>query len=269
MGRYSAITGQCFINAPFAQLESGLLEIFLEHGLQPEIGLDGECLWTGKDGDFVRIARRFREKGLACTLHAPFTDLSPGAADREIRKVTRKKLGRAFSLIEVFEPRSIVCHLGYDDNKHSCKIADWLALSLETWGALLEKAAETNTPVMFENTYEQRPDVHLRLFAGLQGGNFGFCLDTGHLTAFAGTSWQMWLDRLQPWLGQVHLHDNNGERDEHLAIGRGKFDFTGLFDHLRGNNLSPLLTLEPHSEEDLWQSLENIRALDLFNSRSR
>ena len=65
---------------------------------------------------------------------------------------------------------------------------------------------------------------------------------------------------MSPWLAHLHLHDNNGRRDEHLGIGRGKFDFQGLFKFLTKHDLQPLITLEPHSEDDLWVSL---RALGL------
>jgi sugar phosphate isomerase/epimerase len=263
--KYSSIIKQCFINAPFEQLEHGLLDTFLSYELQPEIGLEGECLWTREDSAFIDMARQFQEKGLACTMHAPFFDLTPGALDRKIREITREKLRRAFKLIKVFQPQSIVCHLGYEDNQHSYKMDEWLRISVETWSELLEIASKSNTRVMFENTYEKLPDVHLQLFEELPGSNFGFCMDVGHLMAYAGSTWQIWLDKLQPWLGQIHLHDNNGERDDHIAIGQGQFDFTELFNHLKRNNLSPLITLEPHSEEDLWDSLEAINSLNLFD----
>jgi sugar phosphate isomerase/epimerase len=263
--KYSTITKQCFINAPFEQLEQGLLGLFLTHELQPEIGLEGECLWTRETSAFIDMAQQFKEKSLACTLHAPFFDLTPGALDRKILEVSRDKLRRAFRLIEVFQPQSIVCHLGYEDNKHSYKMDEWLRISVETWSELLEIASKSNTRVMFENTYEKLPDVHLQLFEELPGSNFGFCMDVGHLMAYAGSTWQIWLDKLQPWLGQIHLHDNYGERDDHIAIGQGQFDFTELFNHLNRNNLTPLITLEPHSEEDLWDSLEAINSLNLFD----
>ena len=264
---YASITRKCFINAPFEQLEHGLLDTFLRNELQPEIGLEGECLWTRGDEAFVEVANNLQEKGLSCTLHAPFFDLMPGALDSRILDVTRQKLRRAFSLIKVFSPESIVCHLGYDEEKHSYKWDDWLRISVETWSEFLEVASASGTRVMFENTYEKLPEVHYHLFNELPGENFGFCLDVGHLMAYAGSTWQIWLDKLQPWLGQIHLHDNRGSRDDHIAIGQGQFDFQELFTHLRENNLSPLITLEPHSEDDLWKSLEAIHTMNLFQEK--
>jgi sugar phosphate isomerase/epimerase len=59
---------------------------------------------------------------------------------------------------------------------------------------------------------------------------------------------------------EVHLHDNNGEEDQHLPPGDGKFDFTGFFRHLLTQRLSPLYTLEVHQEEDLPRSFEAVKA---------
>jgi sugar phosphate isomerase/epimerase len=163
----------------------------------------------------------------------------------------------------VFKPQSIVCHLGFEENKHWSKFDRWLATSLETWQHLLEIADRYNTPVMFENTYETSPEVHRILFQQLDAPHLGFCMDTGHLTAFAHTSWQPWLEQLSPWLGQLHLHDNNGQGDNHLALGLGTFNFQSLFTSLNKGPL-PLLTLEPHSKEDLRQSLDYIQKTSLF-----
>ncbi len=264
---FTDITGKCFINAPFEQLHSGdLSALFLENNLQPEVGLEGDCLWDVSTFEFKAVAARFHDKGLSCTVHAPFFDLSPGGFDKRVVAVTREKLGRALEVAELFQARAMVCHLGFEENKHRGKFDRWLATALETWQQLLENADRQHTRIMFENTYETSPDVHKRLFTELNadGNRLGFCMDTGHLSAFAGTSWQPWLAELDPWLAQLHLHDNDGAGDSHIALGQGIFNFKELFDFLGREQLRPLLTLEPHSREDLWLSLAYIRQTGLF-----
>ncbi len=251
----------CFVNAPFERLCQDLLPLFLANRLQPEIGLDGDCLWQCDETDFARIADRLQAQGLGCTLHAPFTDLAPGGREERIVEISRSKLRRAFALIPIFRPASIVCHLGYEDHKHAARFDEWLQRSVATWAELISMAEGTGARVLFENTYEQDPRVHRKLLEALDAENTGFCLDVGHLLAFANTGWRQWLDELGPWLGQLHLHDNDGSSDAHLAIGRGRFDFQGLLDCLARQGHHPLITLEPHSEEDLWQSLAAMRAL--------
>lgn len=246
----SHITSHCFVNAPFLYLQKNI-NSFLERGIQPEIGLEGEVLYSQDRKDFETIAIKLQNNNLSCTLHAPFFELSIGSLDPFIRKVSRDKYKKAFELIEIFQPKSIVCHLGFEENKHGYKEKEWFKYTLEGWQELVEISANHHTPVMLENTYEKNPRQHKKIFEALSSPFAGFCLDVGHVMAFAGNSWQDWLPELKPWLGQLHLHDNDGQKDRHLPIGSGLFDFKGLAAYLTENSMNPLVTLEPHREEDV------------------
>ncbi len=251
---YLHITSCCFVNAPFYRLQRDI-DRFIENRIQPEIGLEGDVLYTQSIDDFQTIGDKLRNAGLSCTIHAPFYELSPGAIDPYIRRVSREKLKKAFALIPVLGPKSIVCHLGFEENKHAYKEKEWFKYSLEAWRELLETAIVHKTPLMLENTYERSPKQHRRMLTALDSPYSCFCLDVGHVLAFAGNSWHDWLPELSPWLGQLHLHDNHGRIDEHLAVGTGIFDFSDFFSYLQENNLKPLITLEPHQEEGLGESL--------------
>ena len=66
-------------------------------------------------------------------------------------------------------------------------------------------------------------------------------------------------------MGQLHLHDNLGLKDEHLPVGNGNFSFNEFFEELRKIKVKPVITLEAHDQADLWQSLENIKKMALLN----
>jgi len=191
-------------------------------------------------------------------------DLAPGGFDPTILRVTREKLARAMALIPIFRPRSVVCHLNYEDYKYRPKPDLWLRHSIETWQMLLETASRWQTPIMLENTYEASPSRHLEVLRRLDSPYARFCLDVGHVNAFARNRWQDWLPTLEPWLGQLHLHDNHGVDDEHLAIGQGTVDFTGLFAYLESRGLRPVITLEPHAEATIWESLRKLSEMQEF-----
>lgn len=260
------LTDKCFICVPFDRLQNDLQRI-IENRIQPEISLEGDVLYDTPSEDFKTIAEALKNAGLSCTLHAPFSDLIPGASDRYIKTVSRDKLHMALQLIKVFKPRSVVCHLNYENNKHDYKQEEWLANSLETWRGLLRTAEKHRIPVMLENTYETGPEMHKRVLAALNSPQARFCLDVGHTLAFAKNSWQDWLPTLTPWLGQLHLHDNHGDSDAHLAVGEGVFDFVGLFKYLKDNKLNPLITLEPQDEKTMWTCLENLDRFNFFNDK--
>jgi sugar phosphate isomerase/epimerase len=110
---------------------------------------------------------------------------------------------------------------------------------------------------MLENVYEHGPEELCCLFEQLAADQVGFCFDVGHQQAFGKAGMDRWLTQLGPFIGQLHLHDNHGEADDHIALGSGTIDFTGLFDWLAAHRgRPPIVTLEPHEEKELWPSLE-------------
>ncbi|MEJ2688688.1 MAG: sugar phosphate isomerase/epimerase [Deltaproteobacteria bacterium] len=256
----------CFINAPFTQLQDGLIDLFLRNRLQPEIGLEGGVLTRCREKDFVKIGRLLKKERLGCTLHAPFLSLDPGSNDPDRRRQAWQSLRRAFDLLDIFEPRSIVCHPHLICDEGGKLTEERLSLSISFWGELIDQSAAAGIPVMFENTYEISPAGHKAFLIGLGRPTARFCLDVGHVMAFAGNSWTDWLPALEPWLGQLHLHDNNGEHDQHVAIGSGLFDFEAFFAYLLGRGLHPLVTLEPHTEESLTGSIQYLTASPTFRS---
>ncbi len=261
------IISQCFVNIPFA--EFGKYEnMVCKHRINPEIGLDGDALYTFNRHNFLNLAKFLEGEGLSCTLHAPFNDMMPGAQDEYILKASRDKLRCCFDLIEIFKPKSVVCHLGYLDCVHSYNLEQWLDNSLETWRDLVIIAENQNTPIMFENTYEHGPRVHKMLLEALDSPSARFCLDVGHLLAFARMPWHNWLASLEHWLGQLHLHDNHGFRDEHLPVDKGDFDFATLFFYLKTKKIKPIITLEPRNESDLWDSLNALDRMGLFDHKT-
>ena len=71
-----------------------------------------------------------------------------------------------------------------------------------------------------------------------------------------------WLDVLGPFIGQLHLHDNGGKKDDHLALGRGRIDFRPLFAFLKAERpRPPVVTMEVHRYDDIWASLEFLERL--------
>jgi sugar phosphate isomerase/epimerase len=260
------IKKNCFITAPWYKFKNKYLDLFIKESIQPEIGLEGNCLYQEHPKEFKRVACLLKEHGLNCTLHAPFFDLAPGALDPFILEKTQSKLQKAFDLIPLFLPKSIVCHLQYEENKHGYVFQEWFASFTATFAPLITLGEKYNVTIMFENTYETRPETHLKMLQHFSSPNAKFCLDTGHLLAFSRTDYSTWLPLLSPFLGQLHLHDNHGQSDEHLAPGRGYFNFKELFHFLVKNKLHPLFTFEPHSEDDLWATFDYLLETKLLDS---
>ena len=116
----------------------------------------------------------------------------------------------------------MVCHLGYEARLLWLRHPEaWLARSVATWKELAARAAAHRVTVMLENVYETEPELLLEVVGRVGADNLRVCLDVGHLYAFGGGDLSRWLHTLAPVIGQLHLHDNHGDRDAHLALGAG------------------------------------------------
>jgi sugar phosphate isomerase/epimerase len=254
------------VNMPFHLLIDEYLDIILREGINPEIGLDCFALDRFSRNDFCDVADLLHGAGLSVTLHAPFFDLRPGALDRRVREVTVERLRQVFDLVPCFSPRSVVCHAAFDEKYYVSHEEQWLKNSIDTWSGFTEAAAEAGTQVALENVYESSPKYLALLLDAFRGSpNIFFCFDTGHFNAFSRSSLEEWMEALASRIGQIHLHDNNGSADEHLPVGEGTFPFQRFFESLKKKGARPIVTLEPHTQEDLWQTLENIRRMGLLD----
>ena len=99
---------------PFKQLKEKYLPMVLENQINPEIGISGDVIDMYPREAFQAMASLLHQEGLVITLHGPFFDLVPGGMDKKMLQASRDRLREAFDLVPVFEPRSIVCHTGYD-----------------------------------------------------------------------------------------------------------------------------------------------------------
>jgi sugar phosphate isomerase/epimerase len=191
------------------------------------------------------------------TIHAPFMDLSPGAVDSRIRDVTMERFSQIFDIAEILKPKAIVFHSGYEKWKYALQIDIWLRNSLITWRPFLKRAADMGLKIAVENIFEDDPANLRLLMESIGSEHFGICFDTGHFNLFSRIPLAEWLRQLKPYIFELHLHDNNKTRDDHIAMGDGTFDFVTLFSILKDREL--IYTIEGHRPEDVLKSIERLK----------
>ncbi len=259
------IIDQVQVNIPFNWLmEGNWLDLFLGNHFNPEIGLDAAALDRYTPADFADVARRFHENGRSITLHGPFLDLSPGSPDPSVREVTRMRLEQAIAAAEVFAPKTVVCHAGYDPSRYDFVKELWLEHAAETWNHMANRLDGIGSRLMLENVYETRPEQVRGLFDRLDSTKFGCCLDIGHLNVFSDRPLSDWVEVLGPFIGQLHLHDNDGTFDQHSGLGNGSIDTAPLAGLFSNGALPPVITLEPHEKSDLQTSIRFLSDLKWF-----
>jgi len=243
------------VNVPYSMLLSRI-DFAIKSQIHPEIYFSAEDLDACRKEDAERLSRALQENQLETTLHGPFMDLSPGGVDRKVKEVTRDRLSKTIELAHIFKPKMIVFHPGYEKWKFDGDVKLWLDSSLETWKPLVKRAEDMGLSLAIENVFEETPASIKNLLEEIDSPHFRFCFDTGHHNVFSKTPLPIWMDILGGFMGEVHLHDNHKEMDEHLPMGEGRFDFNQFFALLSLYRLNPIYTIEPHEEAHLWKGLE-------------
>ncbi len=243
------------VTIPFPLLVEKYLFRILEEKISIEIGFDHGTFDKYQIKDIRYVARKLQKAEISCTIHAPYCDLSPAAFDKLIQKASLKRLEKALRAARYFEPKVVVLHLGYHPGYHRERVSEWQNLAKEALEYLLEKAIKFDLKLAVENVFEPRPEVLTGIVEKINSPILGYCFDPGHCYAFAKSSWQPWLEAFSNRIFELHIHDNNGDWDDHLCPGQGSIPFMEIFEFLSTRHLKPVFTLEAHREEDVLPGL--------------
>lgn len=119
--------------------------------------------------------------------------------------------------------------------------------------------------VMLENSPTKRPVVGIKEYKFIINNvpKLKVHLDIGH--AFIENSISCIKDYLLTFkdkLEHIHIHDNHGEEDEHLPLGKGNIDFEQVAKWLKQINYDKTMTFEVFtSKEDATNSMVKFKKL--------
>ena len=189
------------------------------------------------------IAEWFRSNPVqAFSIHSPLysneemgRDGAPGVNVVHPEKSRRidgmDEIKRAIEVAEQIPIKYIVIHLGERQDSWSPRTLEHSMTALEHLRAF---ASPLGVRLNVENIRNEVTEpVHLREI--LTTGHFtdiGVCFDTGHANitdTVAGV-----FNELKPYIRTSHLHDNHGQKDEHLWPGEGTIEWAETMAELKG-----------------------------------
>src|SRR5690625_1734515 len=128
------------------------------------------------------------------------------------------------------------------------------AMSLEALLALDEIARERGVVLALENSEQSAHKLFQTPadFDRIAETDLRLVLDVGHLWTHGITLREALASaELAQRLVEVHLHDNDGSGDQHLALGRGTIDFSDVFAVLREQAFTGVYTIEAKTVDRL------------------
>ena len=122
-------------------------------------------------------------------------------------------------------------------------------MNVEFMTELLKTAEEYDVTICLENMPMTKfsiatPEKILEFVRLMNSDHFKICLDTGHVAVFKNLSIGEEVRRLGKYIATLHVHDNDGTRDQHLFPCFGKLDWKEFVTALREVGFDGTFSLE-------------------------
>ena len=247
------------VNIAVKDLKSEDLSFLAHQNLHPELYFAGDVIDALSADKLDALIKEVANGAFSPSLHGPFYDLNLGALDPKIREISIERVLWSLETARRFKATQVVVHPGYTTPILARSFPLWLERAREGLKRITAKGEELGVRIAFENTYDQNPSALLNLLHGLPTAFAGVCFDIGHFNLHSQTTLREWLDTLNSRIFEVHLHDNLGADDDHIAIGDGTVKFQPLFTWLLKQEKLPLLTLEMEQKTHVIKSIPRVR----------
>jgi len=183
----------------------------------------------------LEIASWFRNSQLKLhSIHAPmYTDKEWGrsgpqavvsiAETEKVRRIAAcDEIKRALELADYAPFRYMVTHVGVSRDIYDLRKVDAAFSSIEH---LRMFARQRGADLVLENTPNElsTPDRLLEFLHYTHLNDMGLCFDTGHANMGEGVAASF--EKMKPLVRSTHIHDNMGEKDEHLFPFEGAIDW--------------------------------------------
>ena len=241
------------------RLHTGLLDGLLHAGAEAiEIfGARGHFDYANRRSHVKEIGDWFRDKGIPLnSFHSPmYSDYEWGrrgsppvniaSLDKRARIEAMDEVKRAIEVAEQIPFRFLVQHVGVSGDEWDPKKSEAAMTSLEHLRAFAKPLGVT---VLVENIPNElsTPEHLVELIRAAHFDDVGVCFDVGHANIMGGVLPAF--EQLKPLIRSTHVHDNAGEKDDHLWPGDGTVNWEETMNLLRSAPQVPPLLLEIKGE---------------------
>lgn len=189
------------------------------------------------------------------TVHGDFFDVIPFSVDAKVREISNLRIRQSIDVARRMNVSAVVFHTNYNPFLNTKEYVEgWICQNLSYWSGVLE--ANKDVHIYLENMFDTSPDLLKELAGGLQQySNFGLCLDYAH-AALSKVEPQEWAKQLGKYVKHVHINDNDGISDLHLAWGDGTLSHKNFYTSYEKYMEGATVLVETSSMENKVRSLE-------------
>ncbi len=205
-------------------------------------GVSSALSWEEKIKQHKRVIESFSGR---ISIHGPFVGIRQTHMDCLLKEAVKKRMQMTYEMAKELRPETLVLHSGIIGDIKRWDLVDfWLEETINFWKEEIKRYENEGIKIVIENLVEETPEILIKLCDTVNSDFFALCLDIGHMNVFSELSPSDWVKKMDKRLQYVHLHDNNGENDEHLPVGKGNIDFEIFFDSIKNSENDIIIALE-------------------------
>lgn len=201
------------------------------------------------------------------TAHGDFFDVLVFSDDPRIKEISELRVRQSMECAKKLGCKGIVFHgninpLLIGTAAGPAYVKHWLEATRDFFRTICAEYPEIN--IYMENMFDRSPDNLEKLAAEMKDiPNFGICFDYAH-AAISPTDTEIWSKKLSPYIRHVHINDNDGHQDLHMAVGFGSTDWRKFFTLQKKYFPDATILVETSSLENQKKSLEFLRKLNFI-----
>lgn len=192
------------------------------------------------------------------TVHGAFYDVIPFSVDRKIQEISDLRIHQSIAVTKKMKAESVVFHTNYNPflNSEVYK-RNWIEENAAYWSCILEENPDVN--IYLENMFDTTPDLLEQISNRLcQYENYGVCLDYAH-AFLSKTAPEEWARRLARFVKHVHISDNDGISDLHMAWGDGIINKDDFYQNYCTYLNGAAILMETTGNENIKKSLLRLK----------
>jgi len=204
-----------------------------------------------------------RSYSLNYVIHAPYDGINISTPQRSLRRAALKLIEASMRSAQYLDARLIVLHSGFKSPLDFIKPKTTWNIFLNVLKKIDKLANDLDVYVGVENMPSggnaliESCDEALVLIEEVQAlERIGLTLDVGHSNTVSAYEARNYLLKASDHLFHLHVHDNNGKRDEHLAVGSGTINWASIIPLMKRLKLLGGLSIEVVSFKDAKKSLD-------------
>lgn len=214
-----------------------------------------------------------KQAGLKSTLHTTMYDINLATLNPWIKEANIACYKKFLEVANLLESEVIVVHGGdlYEEFINSSLKEKFIETAENNLSESLYELAEygqsQGVKVALENSPPKKDlrmvynvESHIHILEKVNHSNLGALLDFAH--AFLNNLDLInYLERIEPYLFEIHAHNNFGSEDEHLGLHNGAIDYMPILNHQAIKEV-PFI-MEIVSYEEVMGTLNWLQNLDL------